>query len=1322
MNTSLKKVFSTFTSLVTILWSVGAGTLALPSVASAATLSAGNLIKASGPSLYYYAADGKRYVFPNEKTYFSWYADFSSVKTITDAELAAITIGGNVTIRPGTKLVKITTDPKTYAVTQGGKLRWIESESVAKALYGDNWAKRVVDVPDAFFTNYMVDKSISTNVHPNGQLVQYTGDANWYVVWDGMKRKIASEAALAANGLNKADAVLTTLVYPNGADVAVKESVLGDTVVAAAAAGPTTPAGALTVSAASDTPAGMTIPKNASSVPLMKVNLMAAGADVMVTGMRFHRFGVGATGDFANVYLYDQTGKRLTTGRTVNSTSNVVEFNSLNITVPAGKSWAVVVYGDFSTPTNTGGQHAFELVDMSTVTLSSGTVSGSFPVRGNTFTVGTASSARVDIIKGTTPSNPNIGSKDVEVSNFKIMANTNDVKVEQISLYQAGSITNTDLTNIKLYQGSTLLASAAGVTSEGRIVLKFTTPYLIPNGTTKVFSVKADVGGRASRTITTYVEYTTDVTAIDQVYNAGAQICILSTATGCTGGSSNFDGSGTNLITVTTQGGQLTNAFNGPPTMNIAKGQLGVPLYKFALSSPDNGLEIRKMVFTIAKTSGSATTCKVVGSASTPTRYFRSIRVVNLDTNKTVMGPQETTGSAGSTSEAVTFTDSWNINTGQRLNLALVSDLSNSQDSGDTFFDGACAYTATFSAFGSSDVRVVATGEFLDTTKIIPNSNVTGNSLTVKSSALDISLASNPVTGTVVKKQANVDVTGLVLTAAAQSDITITSLTLAGQADKATGGCAGFGGATCNLADISKRVTSLALYDGTTQVGLAKAPDTTTGKAQISNMNLVIPKGSSKTLMVKATFSSTASSTSPYDKIAVGIAAVADVSAQDQDSNTVTPTLSTAVTGQATGASPSVAQTVIPSGTITVQADAMPVSNLVIAGKDAWVPLAQYKATAQYEQMSIDRIAVLASSTSGFTADNANIGSVAIAVSGAVKGWDVLPSGATGTKDIDLSTNRLMIPKDSSVQFQVWAKLKSTVASSTVSGATTGVTRSGHAPALGLNNSIVTGEWDSNYASKLNLRVTGDASGDRVYAATGASHGNLMVVRKSQPIVTKQSLSSTTLANIDQDLLKFQVAADSAGSIAWKQVTLNFSKSSATALASFRLRRGSSDMDTNVYAITNATSGADLVTGSLPAGVNSGSVIIAFKPGQEESISGSGNVYTIHASVSGAVAGQNVTLSFNRETSTSVVTGYLANFGLGSFATGTNNYVIDSSTSPIGAAVATSSAQFQGTFVWSDNSEVPHSSALGNATSGGSRDWINDLYVQDLSQTQTLSL
>lgn len=123
-----------------------------PSVQAAPA--AGSLVKASGPAVYYAAADGKRYVFPDEKTYFTWYADFNGIVTISDAELAALPIGGNVRYRPGSKLLKITSDPKVYAVGANGALRGLADEATARALYGADWAKQVNDLSDAFFINY----------------------------------------------------------------------------------------------------------------------------------------------------------------------------------------------------------------------------------------------------------------------------------------------------------------------------------------------------------------------------------------------------------------------------------------------------------------------------------------------------------------------------------------------------------------------------------------------------------------------------------------------------------------------------------------------------------------------------------------------------------------------------------------------------------------------------------------------------------------------------------------------------------------------------------------------------------------------------------------------------------------------------------------------------------------------------------------------------------------------------------------------------------------------------------------------------------------
>src|SRR3989338_3582636 len=114
----LRKIFTVSVMLMTIL---SMSVVVAPQAQAAA--SAGDLIKMSGlSSVYYLAADGKRYVFPNETSYFSWYSDFSSVVTVSQSELESYPLGKIITRRPGTKLVKITTAPKVYAVETNGPL------------------------------------------------------------------------------------------------------------------------------------------------------------------------------------------------------------------------------------------------------------------------------------------------------------------------------------------------------------------------------------------------------------------------------------------------------------------------------------------------------------------------------------------------------------------------------------------------------------------------------------------------------------------------------------------------------------------------------------------------------------------------------------------------------------------------------------------------------------------------------------------------------------------------------------------------------------------------------------------------------------------------------------------------------------------------------------------------------------------------------------------------------------------------------------------------------------------------------------------------
>lgn len=145
---------------------------ATPIPSSAATSLAHQLIKLSCPAkadvndpckaVYYVGGDGKRHAFPNDKTYFTWFADFSQVKAVSQSAMAGVPLGPNVTYRPGIKLVKFTTLNNVYAVGIGGELRWITTEAAAQTLYGTTWNKQVDDISDAFFSDYRPGKDIVT--------------------------------------------------------------------------------------------------------------------------------------------------------------------------------------------------------------------------------------------------------------------------------------------------------------------------------------------------------------------------------------------------------------------------------------------------------------------------------------------------------------------------------------------------------------------------------------------------------------------------------------------------------------------------------------------------------------------------------------------------------------------------------------------------------------------------------------------------------------------------------------------------------------------------------------------------------------------------------------------------------------------------------------------------------------------------------------------------------------------------------------------------------------------------------------------------------
>ena len=135
----------------------------LPSHANAAT--ANTLVKASTPTIYWVATDGKKYAFPNINTFYTWFSsnDFKAIKKISPKQLNAIPKGGDVTYRGGAKLVKFPNDSTVYAVSRYSTLRPLANSGVAEALYGWNWSNLVETLPWNLRGDYAIGATINSS-------------------------------------------------------------------------------------------------------------------------------------------------------------------------------------------------------------------------------------------------------------------------------------------------------------------------------------------------------------------------------------------------------------------------------------------------------------------------------------------------------------------------------------------------------------------------------------------------------------------------------------------------------------------------------------------------------------------------------------------------------------------------------------------------------------------------------------------------------------------------------------------------------------------------------------------------------------------------------------------------------------------------------------------------------------------------------------------------------------------------------------------------------------------------------------------------------
>jgi len=207
----MKKFFNQTIFFVLTL-SLSLGSFLFTSPATAAI----DLVKSADfGTVYYIDSTGVRHPFPNEKIFQSWYgSDFSKIVTVSNEFLAKYPLGKNITVRPGTYLVKVRTALQVYAVTPGAVLREIKDEYTAEEIYGVSWAERVIDVPDIFFDDYTIGKIIDKKSDvPDGVLFQDKETKTYYYKLNDLLQPFDSAKSILANNFKLSDAIVSDQSY-----------------------------------------------------------------------------------------------------------------------------------------------------------------------------------------------------------------------------------------------------------------------------------------------------------------------------------------------------------------------------------------------------------------------------------------------------------------------------------------------------------------------------------------------------------------------------------------------------------------------------------------------------------------------------------------------------------------------------------------------------------------------------------------------------------------------------------------------------------------------------------------------------------------------------------------------------------------------------------------------------------------------------------------------------------------------------------------------------------------------------------------------------
>ena len=187
----------------------------------------------------------------------------------------------------------------------------------------------------------------------------------------------------------------------------------------------------------------------------------------------------------------------------------------------------MTVKASIATAATAGDTVKFDITSASDIT-STVALDGVFPISSTGRTIAGISTGLLEIAT-TTPSGGSViaGATEQDIAGFNLTASaTEALTIQSVKITQVGSITGSDISNIKLFYGSVQIGSTVAALTDGKATFDLSSsPLEILAGGTKALKVAADIGsssGIKNRTVAFEITDNTYVTAYGS--NSGGSV------------------------------------------------------------------------------------------------------------------------------------------------------------------------------------------------------------------------------------------------------------------------------------------------------------------------------------------------------------------------------------------------------------------------------------------------------------------------------------------------------------------------------------------------------------------------------------------------------------------------------------------------------------------------------------------------------------------------------------------------------------------------------------------------------------------------------